>query len=201
MNDPKIYDISQEVFGCEVYPSDPEPKRNVLSAISDGELYNLTAFSMCAHNGTHIDAPYHFIDAGKTVDRVPLSSTVGLAVVVECDGVIDAKSACKILDDATRVSPKGVKRLLLKGNCTVSDEAAVTFADSGILLLGTESQSVGPIDAPMAAHLALLGKDVVLLEGLRLAHVPSGAYLLSAAPLLLSGADGAPCRAILIKFE
>ena len=200
MNDCKIYDISQEVFGCEVYPSDPEPRRNILSAISDGELYNLTAFSMCAHNGTHIDAPYHFINDGKTVDQVPLSATVGFAVVVECDGIIDAKMAQEILNNATRVSPEGAKRLLLKGNCTVSDEAAITLANAEILLLGTESQSVGPLDAPMAAHLALLSKGVILLEGLRLAHVPADAYFLSAAPLLLAGADGAPCRAILIKF-
>ena len=56
----KIYDISQEVFGCVVYPGDPEPKKEVLSRMSDGALYNLTALSMCCHNGTHVDAPFHF---------------------------------------------------------------------------------------------------------------------------------------------
>ena len=58
----KIYDIAQEVFSCVVYPGDSTPERNVLSRISDGEICNLTAFSMCAHNGTHVDAPYHFIN-------------------------------------------------------------------------------------------------------------------------------------------
>ena len=61
----KIYDISQEVFNCRVYPGDPAPERRRLSSMEDGSLYNLTAFSMCAHNGTHIDAPFHFLKDGK----------------------------------------------------------------------------------------------------------------------------------------
>ena len=55
----KVYDISQEVFSCEVYPGDPIPEKNVLKSMQKGEVYNLTAFSMCAHNGTHIDAELH----------------------------------------------------------------------------------------------------------------------------------------------
>ena len=64
----KIYDISQEVFSCNVYPGDPKPERKTLSSTEKGDLYNLTAFSMCAHNGTHIDAPFHFLSEGKTVE-------------------------------------------------------------------------------------------------------------------------------------
>ena len=64
----KIYDISQEVLGCRVYPGDPAPQKRVLSSIEAGDLYNLTAFSMCAHNGTHIDAPSHFLeDASRSM--------------------------------------------------------------------------------------------------------------------------------------
>ena len=57
----KIYDISQEVFSCAVYPGDPKPEKQRLCSTAAGDLYNLTAFSMCAHNGTHIDAPFHFL--------------------------------------------------------------------------------------------------------------------------------------------
>ena len=77
----KIYDISQEVFGCQVYPGDPAPERNVLSSMEKGEVCNLTAFSMCAHNGTHIDAPFHFIKDGKSVDAICLEAFVGMAYV------------------------------------------------------------------------------------------------------------------------
>ena len=61
----KIYDISQEVFGCQVYAGDPAPEKELLSSMEEGGLYNLTAFRMCAHNGTHIDAPFRFIQGEK----------------------------------------------------------------------------------------------------------------------------------------
>ena len=69
------------------------------------------------------------------------------------------------------------------------------------MLLGIEPQTVGPQNAPMAVHLALLSADVILLEGIRLAEVSEGIYFLNAAPLNLAGADGSPCRAVLIDNE
>ena len=93
------------------------------------------------------------------------------------------------------------KRILLKGDVEVSLEAAKVFASSDLLLLGNEPQTVGPEDEPMEVHLELLGAGVVLLEGIRLSEVSEGVYLLSAAPLNLAGADGSPCRAVLIDIE
>ena len=83
-----IYDISQEIFSCQVYPGDPAPERKELSSIEKGDSYNLTAFSMCAHNGTHIDAPVHFIKDGKTVDEICLEAFVGKAYVAEHQGIV-----------------------------------------------------------------------------------------------------------------
>ena len=195
----KIYDVSQEVFNCQVYPGDPAPRREVLSSMANGDLYNLTAFSMCAHNGTHIDAPCHFIREGKTVNAVGLEAFVGMAYVTEHHGIVSADDAIEILRKAMTQNSDAMKRILIKGPAEVSLEAATVFASSGILLLGNESQTVGPEDAPMAVHQALLGAEVILLEGIRLAEVAEGIYFLNAAPLNLSGADGAPCRAILIE--
>lgn len=196
----KIYDISQELFSCAVFPGDPAPKREVLSSMENGALYNLTALSLCAHNGTHIDAPYHFIKDGKTVEQLPLSKTVGLAYVAQEDGLLSAADARRILADAAKAHPEAAKRILIGGKVTVTEEAARVFAEAEIDLLGNESQTVGPEDAPMQVHLTLLSREIVLLEGIRLGDVPTGAYLLSAAPLLLAGSDGAPCRAVLIKL-
>lgn len=58
-----------------------------------GNLYNLTAFSMCAHNGTHIDAPFHFIKGGKTVDSIGLDTFVGMAYVAEYHGIVSGTAA------------------------------------------------------------------------------------------------------------
>ena len=196
----KLYDITQEVFSCRVYPGDPAPQRQTLSSTASGALYNLTAFSMCAHNGTHIDAPAHFIADGKRVDEMPLSKTVGYAYVAEHSGLVTASDALKILERARAAMPESAGKILIKGRATVSLEAAEVFAGEGIDLLGNESQTVGPEDAPMAVHLVLLGAEVVLLEGVRLLAVPEGVYLLNAAPISLGGCEGAPARAILIKL-
>ncbi len=197
----KIYDISQEVFGCQVYPGDPAPEKKMLNSIEKGDLYNLTTFSMCAHNGTHIDAPFHFLEDGKTVDDICLEAFVGMAYVAEHHGIVSGDDAEEIIEKAKKQNPEAAKRILIKGDVEVSSEAAKVFASSGILLLGNEPQTVGPQNAPMAVHLVLLGADVVLLEGIRLAEVSEGVYFLNAAPLNLSGADGSPCRAILIADE
>ena len=197
----KIYDISQEVFSCQVYPGDPAPEKNVLQSMEKGDLYNLTAFHMCAHNGTHIDAPFHFIQDGKTVDEICLEAVVGMAYVAEHHGIVTSDDAAEIIRKAKKQNPESAKRILVKGAAEVSWEAAQVFASSDILLLGNESQTVGPQNAPMAVHLVLLGADVILLEGICLSEMPEGVYFLNAAPLNLSGADGSPCRAVLIDFE
>ena len=192
----KIYDISQEVFSCAIYPGDPQPEKQVLYATGAGDLYNLTSFTMCAHNGTHVDAPFHFVHNGKTVDQMDLSHFVGDCFVAGQEGDVTAGDAEDILKKA-----KGAERILIAGNATVTAEAAEVFAAGGIKLLGNEGQTVGPENAPMQVHLILLRREIALLEGFVLNEVPEGRYFLSAAPLNLGGADGAPCRAYLIDWE
>ena len=192
----KIYDISQEVFGCAVFPGDPAPERQVLSEIEKGGNCNLTAIRMCAHNGTHVDAPYHFCADGKTIDEVGLAVWIGPCYVAEHEGVVTAEDMRGILRRAEKA-----ERILIKGRAELSAEAARVCAEAGLLLYGNESQTVGPESAPAEVHRILLGSGCVLLEGIRLGSVPEGAYLLNAAPLNLGGADGAPCRAVLMELE
>lgn len=188
----KIYDISQEVFSCAVYPGDPKPERKILCSTAAGDLYNLTCLSMCAHNGTHIDAPFHFLHHGKTVDQIDLSTFVGECYVARQEGDVTAVDAEIILKKAG-----GAERILIAGNATVTAEAAEVFAASHIKLLGNEGQTVGPENAPMQVHRILLAEEIALLEGIVLTDIPEGRYFLSAVPLNLGGADGAPCRAYL----
>lgn len=192
----KLYDITQELFSCKVFPGDPAPEKQVLADMARGDLYNLTAFSMCAHNGTHIDAPLHFVRDGKPVDRLGLAPFVGDCFVARHEGAVTEADACSILSKAN-----GVPRILIAGPATVTAEAASVFADAGLLLLGNESQTVGPENAPMQVHLILLGAGVALLEGVVLSGVPEGKYFLSAAPLNLAGCEGAPCRAYLMAQD
>ena len=196
-----IYDISQPVFGCKVYPGDPEPTKELLASLENGDEYNLSAFSMCAHNGTHVDAPMHFLKEGKGIGSVALEKFIGPAYVGTVqEGDVGEREARMLLQAAQKAYPGAQRRILIRGDATVTEKAAVFFADAGIDLIGTESQSVGPENAPMAVHLALLRAEVVLLEGIRLSKVSDGAYLLNCAPLNLGETDGAPCRAILMDL-
>lgn len=197
----RIYDISQEVFSCRVYPGDPKPERTVLQNMSDGAVYNLSAFSMCAHNGTHVDAPLHFFSGEKSIDQVDPDRFIGYAYVAEHEGPILAADAQRILKTAGECDIRAAERILVKGNAVVTAEAAKVFASEGIKLFGNESQTVGPEDAPMEVHLIMLGAEIVLLEGIRLAEAEEGVYFLHAAPLNLGGAEGSPCRATLVSFD
>lgn len=194
----KIIDISQEILSCNVYPGDPAPQGEKIVSMEQGEVYNLSCFSMCAHNGTHIDSPSHFLAEGKTVDQMSLEGFVGNCFVAHHEGYVTAKDAANILKQAAEAG--AAERILIAGNAVVTAEAARIFAASGIKLIGNESQSVGPVNAPMEVHLILLNAGIILLEGIVLKDVSEGKYFLNAAPLNLAGFEGAPCRAYLVEF-
>lgn len=194
-----IIDISQEVFSCCVFPGDPQPQMQRQMSIDRGDICNLTSFSMCAHNGTHVDAPFHFINDGKTLSEMGLEPFVGECYVTLHDGDVTQEDARVMIQKAK--SAGADKRILIKGRATVTAQAAEVFAKAGLLLLGNESQTFGPQDSPKQVHEILLGAGLSLLEGIVLREADEGRYFLSAAPLHLGGCDGAPCRALLIRQD
>lgn len=175
----KIIDITQEVFSCKVYPGDSAPSFKRVKSISDGYECNVTDFSMCAHNGTHIDAPFHFVDGGATVESLDLSKLIGKARVCLIEDMGDLKA----------------KRIIFKDCEGFTRAQAEVLARSSIELVGISGQSVGDTEI----HQILLRKGIVLIEGLMLDGVSDGEYTLIAAPMKLGGSDGAPVRAILIE--
>ena len=187
-----IYDISQELFSGRIFPGDSTPTLTKIRSIEAGDSYNLTDLQMCVHNATHIDAPAHFLPKGKTIEQIELSRCIGPASVIAFEGIITANDIKKRLQ-------KSEKRVLFKGSGVLTPEAATELNKLGIILVGTESQTVGDEENLAAIHLELLKKEVVILEGLVLKGIPEGHYFLFAAPLKLGGVEGAPCRAILIN--
>ena len=121
----KIIDISQEVFSCKVFPGDPSPEKKKMLEIDKGDVCNLTSFSMCAHNGTHIDAPFHFINDGKTVEQLKLTSFVGDCFVALHNGDVTSEDASDIMKRA--IAAGAPDRILIAGKATVTVEAARVF--------------------------------------------------------------------------
>jgi arylformamidase len=174
-----------------VFPGDRVPSFEKVKHI-ERDKYNLTDISLCVHNGTHIDAPAHFIEGGKTVEELDLSIFFGECTVAEFSGIITELQIVETLKTCR-------ERLLLKGDCELSEEAAKAIANSHIRLFGIESQSIANAEKPMNVHVILLKNEVIPLEGLVLSGISVGEYILSAIPINLKGSDGSPVRAVLVE--
>ena len=175
-----------------MFPGDPTPAFQPAQRLAEGDHCNLTQVTLGTHSATHMDAPWHFVPGGKTIDQVELSRCVGPCQVVEAQGLLEKTWAAAVLQ-------RGVKRLLLKGQAQLSVEAAQELAQGGLLLLGVEAMSVAPDDDPAPVHRALLEREVAVLESIDLRQVPAGDYILLAQPLKYGGLDGAQVRALLVE--
>lgn len=189
-----IIDVSRELFSAPVYPGDPEPHRDLVRRMEMGDGCNLSGFYTGCHSATHVDAPRHFIEDGKTIDQLALSNFMGECTVVSAEGIITGSDIDDILPNAHKI-------ILFKGDgkAFLSQSGAFALADSGITLIGTDATSIETGDDTFAAHKELLGAGILILEGLDLSQVEPGNYRLIAMPLLLAGAEASPVRAVLIE--
>lgn len=187
----RIIDITRELTTAPVYPGDPVPQTETLCRMAYGDVCNTTALSFCLHNGTHMDAPLHFIDGGTDVASIPLEQCVGECSVVELSGELTGQQLERLL-------PRLEERVLIKGDVDITPSAAFVLTDNGVRLLGVEGTSVATQQIA-AVHRQLLGSGMVLLEGLDLSKAEEGTYFLFAAPVKIDGADGAPVRAVLVR--
>lgn len=190
----KIYDITKELLSAPVYPGDPTPIMLHKLQISEGDSCNLSTVSMCLHNATHIDAPLHFIDGGKSAEKLDLGVFVG-----DCKVMTFFEPEITGADIDT--VPDGTVRLLIKGfgKSRLSKSAAYALTDRGIRLVGIDHATIGIDSDNVEVHKILLGNDIAILEGLDFQGVPSDDYVLVAPPLKIQGADGVPTRAFLMK--
>ena len=188
-----LIDITRELTSAPVYPGNPSPQIQPLSRISLGDAANTSAIFACLHNGTHMDAPRHFIPDGTPIHKIDLEACIGECVVLECKGLL-------LGDEAERLLPYLKKRVLLKGDVQLTPSAAFVLSTAGLLLLGVEAPAVAPPEYSPEVHRQLLGTGMVLLEGLDLTHAKVGeTYFLMAAPVKIAEADAAPVRAVLAE--
>lgn len=189
----KIFDISRDLIKTLPYPGDEPPHLRAVCRIRDGEQYNLSRLETSMHAATHIDAPLHFIERGADVASLPLDRFVGDCVVLTVPKTP--------LDSMYFMKRPFAQRILLHGKGQLTESAIAYLYNQGCVLIGTDNQSVASYSDELSAHTALLGYGIILLENLDLRSVPDGRYTLCAAPLKVSGAEGAPCRALLIAQE
>jgi len=207
----RTYDITLTITPeMIVWPGDPPVNMHRTSSIASGDSSNVTQISMSCHTGTHVDAPDHFMNNGKTVESLSLDLLVGRAYVLHLPNV--NLITASILMDAD--IPPRTRRLLFKtrnsdywanGNkefqtdfVGLSVDAAELLVDRNVKLVGIDYLSIAPYKQGRPVHTILLDAGMVVIEGLDLSRVSQGRYTLHCLPLKLGGAEGAPTRAILV---
>lgn len=205
----RYYDISLPVRdGMVTFPDDPDVRVRPHSRIADGEDANVTALELGSHTGTHVDAPSHFFDGARTVDRLDLDRLNGSARVVRIPDEVMAIGESELraagIEGETRLLLRTRNGELLDRDGFVEEFVHLTpdgaryLVAAGVELVGIDYLSVEAFDAEEPeAHRVLLEQEVVIVEGVDLRDVPDGRYDLLCLPLRLAGLDGAPVRAVL----
>ena len=203
----RIYDISMTITPDMPVYKGREEKRPHMSTDSDfvtGTAYE-TRINMNLHTGTHIDAPLHFVEGGGTIDDMPLEKMVCKCRVIDVTHVAEGISAKdlegKTIEAGDFVLLKSRNSLedILEGDFVYLDNTGAQYLKAkGIAGVGSDALGIERAQPHHETHKALLGSGIVILEGLRLADVPEGEYLLIALPVKIQ-AEAAPVRAILVS--
>ncbi|MGQ9592805.1 MAG: cyclase family protein [Planctomycetota bacterium] len=193
--------------GRPSWPGDEPFRYEETDRIATGAEANCARMSLSVHFGTHIDAPYHFIEGGKTVDELDLDLFVGPCLVVDVSGVEALIEPEHLAEEV----PSGTRRLFVKSRngpdlrdakfrtdyVAFSPEAARWLAARDVRLLGFDYFSIASYGAQVPAHVAFLEAGGAIVECVDLSDVAPGEYQLACLPLRIRGSGGAPARAIL----
>jgi arylformamidase len=194
--------------GQHVYPGDPTPHAERVHAIGEGKPANLSLLVMGSHTGTHVDAPYHFIDGGPRLGDVPLDRMVGEALVLDLRGraAVDASALASqpiahgdIVLFRTDNSERWASPSFRSDFTYVTEDAAHALVARGVRAIGMDYLSIEQFGSKtFPVHHILLGAGVFVIEGLDLHEVDPGRYVLVCLPLKFPELDGAPARAVLL---
>ena len=209
----KIYDVSLTISPfLPTWPGDPGLVLEQFESMDKGARANVTSISSSLHLGTHVDAPHHFLNDGRTVENLPLDVLTGPCYVTQLPDGIDAiteevlartevTSAMKRILFGTSNSHNWVKNesKFQEDFVAITEDGAEWLVKHGVQLVGVDYLSVAPYGDSEGTHKVLLNAGVVIVEGLNLSNVVRGFYDLYCLPLKIAGADGAPARAILIQ--
>jgi len=207
----RIYDISLPISPeLPTWPGDPAITLERVEKIEEGANANVSRLEMSAHSGTHVDAPFHFLSGGSTIEKLSLKILTGRVYVLHLPNVNIITA-----DDLKRAGiPPRTRRIIFKTRNSsywakktptfqtdfvgLSLDGAKYLVDRGVKLVGIDYLSISPYKQSRPIHEVLLNAGMVIVEGLDLSGVSQGRYTLYCLPIKLAGSDGAPARAMLV---
>jgi len=192
--------LSEDIL---IYPGDTPP---VFRQVDRGQ-YLISNLQLSTHTGTHIDAPFHYLKTGDTIDTIPLSNLMGTCRVVD----VTCAGKC-ITSNHLEGRMDGIRRLLLKTsfsgtNCfdknypSLTAEAAQLMTKCEMKCVGIDSPSIESYNCDGTVHRELLSHGCIIIELLDLSNVAEGDYTLVALPLRFTGLDGSPARVVLVDTD
>ena len=197
------------------FPGSPSPQF-ISWADKKSDGYNLELVFFSSHIGTHLDAPYHFIEKGLQIDKIPLTRLITNAQICRCKKRPDQPITQKdIIDFETKngtISPNSAivfetgwsknvtKKNYFTKNPGLSVSAARYLLKKKVNLVGIDSPSIDMgRDSRFSVHHVLLRGGVLILENLcNLDKIPEIYFELIVLPLKLKGATGSPVRAVAV---
>ena len=214
----KIIDLSLPLeHGQLNFPWDP--KISIISHNSVQSIgYNMTQISMATHQGTHLDAPFHFFDDGATVDQLSLERCIGPARCIDLapgsNLAPNTPITTEMLEPHAAAFEPGARILYRTGwnhmfgrpeyfthFPTLELDAARWIASRKVALLGMDTPT--PSKQWLEVHHILLAKgvEIIIVEGLsNMAALPAR-FTFIGLPLNIKGSDGSPIRAVAVVEE
>ena len=208
----RLVDLTHDLEpGMPLFPGTPAPVFEDAATL-DADGYREKRICLNAHTGTHIDAPAHILERGVSLDRLPVDTFWGQAVVVDCThsrGIINLMDILP-LTNAIQQSDFVIvntgwhrfwgERRYFCDFPVLSRQAAAWLADAGLKGIGTDILSVDPLeDTELPIHRILLAAGMVIVENLaNLNALPAVPVPFSCLPLKIRDADGSPVRAVAV---
>ncbi len=205
----KFFDLTHPMRnGQQSFPGDPVLKISPHATI-EKERYNVSQLSMGSHQGTHLDAPFHFVADGRRLDQMPLEWFYGPATLLRIPKppranitVEDLKPfENRLVEGARVIYETGWSRHYGKDDFftdfpSLTQEAATYLAGRRIRLLGMDTPTPSRDYYEVHHILQQRPAEIVIVEALaNLDSLPED-FLFIGFPLRLEGGDGSPIRAV-----
>lgn len=204
----KLYDISMPISEDIItYKNNPAGKpRFETVGNHDSGSHHSTDVTLNLHTGSHIDAPLHMMKGGDTMEVYDLQRFITTAKVLDFTDVVGKVSK----EDLLKKEIETGDFILLKTRNSTEDffnmewislsiDGAEYLAELGIDGVGIDALGIERDQPSHRTHISLMEKQIIILEGLRLAEVPEGSYELIALPINLVGVEASLMRPVLIE--